>query len=178
MGITRNSPGREPESAPEFELLYERLRLPVYRVIRGIVLEADAAERLTQQAFDRAYASQPSRPGAGPSVWVYRIAVEIALAHLRGSWWQRISLRRLLPARPARQSSPRGAAEQVLSGLTPRLRAVVVLAFYARLSQHEVASALQLPLAVVNVQLEVATQVMQAVLNATDQAGVRERLNG
>jgi RNA polymerase sigma-70 factor, ECF subfamily len=178
MGITRDSPGREPEPAPEFELLYERLRLPIYRVIRGIVLEADAAERLTEEAFDRAYASQPSRPGAGPSVWVYRIAVEVALAHLRGRWWHRISLKRLLPARPARQSPPRGAAEQVLSGLPPRLRALVVLAFYARLSQHELASALQLPLAVVNVQLDLATQAMQAMLDATDQGGGRERLNG
>jgi DNA-directed RNA polymerase specialized sigma24 family protein len=178
MGITRNSPGREPEPAPEFELLYERLRLPVYRVIRGIVLEADAAERLTQQAFDRAYAAQPSRPGVAPSVWIYRIAVEIALSHLRGRWWHRISLKWLLHGRTPRRPAPRGAAEQVLAGLPPRVRALVVLAFYARLSQHELAGALQLPLAVVNVQLDLATEAMQAVLNATDQPGGRERLNG
>jgi DNA-directed RNA polymerase specialized sigma24 family protein len=181
MGITRDSPGREPETAQEFELLYERLRLPVYRVIRGIVLEAQVAERLTQRAFDRAFAAQPSRPGAGPSVWVYRIAVEVALAHLRGPWWRRIGLGGLgglLRGRPARRPPSRSSAEAVLAGLAPRLRALVVLAFYARLSQHELASALQLPPAVVKVQLELATEAMRAVLDATDQAGGRERLNG
>jgi DNA-directed RNA polymerase specialized sigma24 family protein len=72
----------------------------------------------------------------------------------------------------------RSSAEHVLSSLSPRLRALVVLAFYARLSHEEIARVLQLPEAVVGVQVEFAIEVMRAALSPTDQGGGRERLNG
>jgi hypothetical protein len=53
---------------------------------------------------------------------------------------------------------------------------VVVLSFYARLSNPDIARSLQLPETVVAVQLEFATEVMRAALSATDQRSGRERL--
>jgi RNA polymerase sigma-70 factor (ECF subfamily) len=177
MGTTRDSPSRESEPASQFDLLYEKLRLPVYRVIRGIVLDAATAESLTQEAFERAYAARAAHLGDESAAWVYRIAVEVALARLRGPWWRRLGLSALRPARraPASNSSQ---AERMLSSLTPRLRAAVVLAFYARLPRQELAATLQLPVAVVNVQLDHAAELMGSALSATDQPEGRERLNG
>jgi RNA polymerase sigma factor (sigma-70 family) len=181
MGITQDTPSREPEPAPDFELLYERFRLPVYRVVRGIVLDADAAERLTQEAFEHAYHARRRRaresPQESPQIWLYRIAVDVAVRHLQGPWWKRLRLSRLLAAtRRPREETARSAAEHVLWSLSPRHRAVVVLSFYARLSNPEIAAALQLPEAVVAVQLEFATDVMRAALSTTDQRSGRERL--
>jgi RNA polymerase sigma-70 factor (ECF subfamily) len=181
MGITQDTPSREPEPAPDFELLYERFRLPVYRVVRGIVLDADAAEPLTQEAFDRAYQGRRRRaresPQEAPQIWLFRIAVDVAVRHLHGPWWNRLHLDRLLSsARRPREQTVRSSAEHVLWSLSPRHRAVVVLSFYARLSNPEIAAALQLPEPVVAVQLEFATEVMRAALSATDQRSGRERL--
>jgi DNA-directed RNA polymerase specialized sigma24 family protein len=177
MGITQDTPSREPEPGHEFELLYERYRLPVYRVVRGIVLDAGAAEGLTQEAFDRAYHARRKRSEPSAQVWLYRIAVDVAVRHLRCRWWSRLRLDRLLPWGRRPPQPPLGSpAEQVLFSLSPRLRALVVLAFYARLSNEEIASAVQLPDSVVKVQLEFATELMRAALRKTDQRGGRERL--
>jgi DNA-directed RNA polymerase specialized sigma24 family protein len=177
MGITQDTPSREPEPPPDFELLYDRFRLPVYRVVRGIVLDATLAERLTQETFERAYGSRRRRAQVSSEVWIYGIAVEVAVRHLQGRWWTRLRMGRVaIPAGRPRQPAGRSAAEDVLFSLSPRLRALVVLAFYARLSNHEIAGALQLPESVVSVQLEFATKVMRASLTTTDQRGGRERL--
>jgi RNA polymerase sigma factor (sigma-70 family) len=189
MGITQDTPSREPDPAPDFELLYERFRLPVYRVVRGIVLDASAAERLTQEAFERAYQARQratrrgsegtprQSPEVSPQVWLYRIAVEVAVGHLQGRWWKRFRPDRLLASvRRPREETVRSSAERVLLSLSPRHRAVVVLSFYARLSNQEIAGSLQLPEPVVAVQLEFATEVMRAALSTTDQGGGRERL--
>jgi RNA polymerase sigma factor (sigma-70 family) len=181
MGITQDTPSREPEPAPDFELLYQKFRLPVYRVVRGVVLDAEAAERLTQEVFERAHQARKRRaresPRESPQIWLYRIAVDVAIRHLQGPWWNRLQLGRLLRApRRTRDEAPRSSAEHVLWSLSPRHRAVVVLSFYARLSNPEIAAALQLPEAVVAVQLEFATEVMRAALSTTDQPSGRERL--
>jgi RNA polymerase sigma factor (sigma-70 family) len=181
MGITQDTPSREPEPRPDFELLYERFRLPVYRVVRGIVLDAEAAEGLTQEAFERAYQAHrrlPQRgPNENPQIWLFRIAVDVALRHLHGPWWNRLRLDRVLTlGRHPREPTVRSSAEQVLWSLSPRHRAVVVLSFYARLSNPDIARLLQLPETVVAVQLEFATEVMRAALSATDQRSGRERL--
>lgn len=165
MGISRNSPSRWAEPAPEFELLYERFRLPIYRVVRGIVLDAAAAEELTQTVFDRAYAAWPRESWVDSPVWLFRTAVEVALSHLQGRWWSRLLLRHrvpfLAPRQPAALKSP---AEQVLSALSPRLRALVVLSFYARLSNEEAGAAAGVPEALVSTQLDQAMKLMRGRL--------------
>lgn len=182
MGITQDTPSRDPDPARDFDLLYERFRLPVYRVIRGVVLDRDAAERLTQEAFERAYETHRRRrptdaAAEPPQVWLFRVAVEAAFRYVHRSWWSRLGLDRLLRTDTStREQATRSAAERVLWSLSPRHRAVVVLSFYARLSGQEMARVLQLPEAVVRVQLEFATELMRAALSATDQPSGRERL--
>src|SRR5258706_9740202 len=72
------------DSDVEFEEYYVRHRMQIYRTIRGIVLDAAAAEDLTQETFEKAYRYQRKR-GDVESVgaWLHRIAVNAAISHLR-----------------------------------------------------------------------------------------------
>ena len=177
MGISRDIPSREPEAAPDFELLYERFRLPVYRVIRGIVLDAEAAEKLTWQVFERAFRRRDGHGGGSPA-WMYGIAVEVALARSRRPSWPK--LRSLRFRRPSRSGSvgPSGEAEKALSALSPDMRALVVLSFYVHLSEEEIATALDLPREAVTDGLDRAVRLMRHALQITDHGVGRERLKG
>ena len=67
-----------------FELLAREFELPVYRFLRRMVRSQEDAEDLTQEAFVRIYThlrhydpSKPLRP------WIFRIASNLAISHLR-----------------------------------------------------------------------------------------------
>src|ERR1700716_4502999 len=110
MGPSLDRSRGEPDPVSEFEQLYERFRLPVYRAIRGIVLEAAAAEDLTQETFERAYkARHDFRAGASPGAWLHRIAVNLAISYLRRQRVARLVLPRLYvpPDAPHKQGQDR-----------------------------------------------------------------------
>ncbi|HEY4866426.1 MAG TPA: sigma factor, partial [Candidatus Dormibacteraeota bacterium] len=71
---------------PDFESLYKRFRLPLYRVIRGIVLDGAAAEDLTRRAFDRAYVTRRPEQSTDFAPWLYGVAVGLALDYLSSRW--------------------------------------------------------------------------------------------
>ena len=61
---------RELDPATEFRQLHYQQYTSVYRSIRGVVLEAAAAEDLTQETFVRAYrARHRCTPTAPPAAW-------------------------------------------------------------------------------------------------------------
>ena len=177
MGISRDIPSREPEAAPEFEALYERFRLPVYRIIRGIVLDPEAAERLTWEAFERAFRRRDG-PGRGSAPWLYGIAVEVALARVRRPGWSRLLALGLRRPRGGPAGEPAGEAERALAALSPDMRALVVLSFYVHLSEEETAAALHLPREAVTDRLDRAVRLMRRALEITDHGVRRERLKG
>ena len=176
MGITRDS-SREPDPAPDFDAIYDELRLPVYRVVRGVVLDAAAAEDLTQEVFERAYRRRRRRREVS-EIAIYSIAMELALARLRRRS-SRLSISRLLqPGFGSVSVEPASAVERALSDLDPESRALIVLAFYARLAEADVARVLGLPSDAVAARLDLAVRSMRDALSATDHAASRERLKG
>ena len=158
--------GREPHPATEFDLLYQRFRLPVYRLVRGMVREPEAAERLTRQAFERAYRRRAAYPPhLSPAAWLHGFAVELALAHLRPA-----PIARLLPGRSPRskrrrERTPDDPVELALAALSPVLRALVLLHLYAELPAGEIAAILGIPGSSVAARLRAATDVMSAALD-------------
>jgi DNA-directed RNA polymerase specialized sigma24 family protein len=134
------------------EHLYLEHRARVYRIVRGIVLDATAAEDLTWRAFERTFSS-----GEGdPAELLYRVAVSEAVAHAR-----RQRLLRLVP-RP-RQCQPAGRprtlATMALQALAPRRRAVVVLRCY--MTTGEAAAVMGLTARAVDDHLAAAAAVMR-----------------
>jgi RNA polymerase sigma factor (sigma-70 family) len=168
------------DSDGEFEEHYVRYKMQVYRTIRGIVLDAAAAEDLTQETFEKAFRSRRRR-GDIESVgaWLHRIAVNAAISHLR-----RQNLARLLPLRLF-LGTPPSAFERVeartlvtgaLAALSPKLRVVVVLHFYAGMTRDETARTLRIPPGTVASRLGAALESMRRTLAETDQDDAAERL--
>ena len=164
----------------EFEEHYERYRTPIYRTIRGIVLDAAAAEDLTQDTFEKAFRYQMER-GEVDSVgaWLHRIAVNGAISYLR-----RQNLARLLPLRlllgtgqsPLDHVEARSLVTRALSALSPKLRVVVVLHYYAGMTREEMARTLGIPPGTVASRLGAALESMRRTLADTDQDEGSERL--
>jgi RNA polymerase sigma-70 factor (ECF subfamily) len=165
-----------------FELLYEEYRLQVYRTIRGVVLDAAAAEDLTQETFERAYKARGSLAQVtSVGAWLHRIAINTAISYVR-----RQKLARLLPMRlfggaesgDFDQAEDRSLVGQALSALSPKLRAVVVLRFYAGMTRDEIASVLRIPPGTVASRLGAALETMRGAISATDQDRLHARLRG
>jgi RNA polymerase sigma-70 factor (ECF subfamily) len=165
--------GKTPQTATDFELLYAKFRLPIYRLIRGMILDSRAAEELAQEAFQRAYAARERSRGAlSPAAWLHGIAVNVAVSHLRRRRVARFFGGRQRPAPNVEGEDERrqGAVERALAALSPGLRAVVLLSLYAHLSNEEVATILGTSTETVASRLHAATEVMAAALASSHPA--------
>ncbi|MGI8564721.1 MAG: RNA polymerase sigma factor [Candidatus Dormibacter sp.] len=156
----------------DFDDLYQRYRLPIYRSIRGIVLDGAAAEDLTQETFERAFKAQ-SESITAAGAWLHRIGINLALSHLR-----RQKLARLLPVKlftreevsDFDRSENRTAVSRALEALNPNQRAVVVLTYYSDLTREEVSQSLGIPPGTVASRLTAALRIMRGVIGKTETA--------
>lgn len=170
MGVGAERSAHEIDPATDFDLLYEQFRLPIYRAIRGIVLDGAAAEDLTQETFERAYKARGQfRAGSSPGAWLHRIGVNVAISYVRRQRLARLVLPRLYvpQAPPDEQVEDRTLAVRALSALTPKLRAVVVLSFYARMTRDEIARTLNVPPGTVASRQSAAMEIMRKALAET-----------
>ena len=170
--------GRELDPATEFRELYDQQYNSVYRSISAVVLDAAAAEDLTQETFVRAYrARHRYTPTAPPGAWLRRIGINLAISYLR-----RQKLARFLPARlyvaPDRREYDRAEARDVvtkaLTALSPKLRAAVVLHYYDGLTREEIASVLGVPPGTVASRIAKAVAIMRKSIGS-DQPLMHER---
>lgn len=170
--------GKELDPATQFRELYDREYAPVYRAIRAVVLDAAAAEDLTQETFVRAYkARHRYQPTAPPGAWLRRIGVNLAISHLR-----RQKLARFLPARlyiaPDRreydQAEARDVVSKALEALSPKLRAAIVLHYYEGLTREEIAGVLGVPAGTVASRIAKAVAIMRKA-SASDQGWDEKR---
>ncbi len=101
-----------PAAKPPFEELYREFVNRVYGYVRALVGSAADAEDVTAQVFLKAYEAyerfQPA--GATPSAWLFRIARNAALDHLRSSG-RRERLVRAAGYEPAEAPDPQALAE-------------------------------------------------------------------
>jgi RNA polymerase sigma-70 factor (ECF subfamily) len=169
--------GRELDPATEFKELYDREYRSVYRAVRAVVLDAAAAEDLTQETFVRAYrARHRYTPTAPPGAWLRRIGVNLAISHLR-----RQKLARFLPARlytaPDRRDYDRAEARDVvgkaMAVLSPKLRAAVVLHYYEGLTRDEIALVLGVPAGTVASRIAKAVAIMRKTMGSDPESDTR-----
>ncbi len=129
--------------------LYEASNQNVYRLMVRMVGLQDAAD-LTQQVFLQVFRKIEQFSGqAHLGTWLYRVAVNEALQHLRRS--KRLRLQ-VLEYEPMDDSSGRDKQiadeellERALHGLEPDLRCAFLLREVEGLSYRQIADALQIP---------------------------------
>jgi len=152
-----------------FDELFLRHYAAVYRVLYGVVGNAQEAEDLAQETFTALYRQPPRLDGSGAlGGWLYRVAVNRAYNALRSK--QRLQ-RRLGWAEPEQQSDPqdeyvrREERERVRAALArlPERTAKLLLQRYAGLSYAEIAAALQVAPGSIGTLLARAERAFEAV---------------
>jgi RNA polymerase sigma-70 factor (ECF subfamily) len=148
--------------------LFERCRHRVYRLMVRMVGIQDAAD-LTQQVFLQMFRKIDQFTGLSKfDTWLYRLAVNEALQHLRkGSRWKFQTLSRD-PASdqtsPGERHEYQELLDHALARLEPELRSIFVLRAVDGLSYREIAKALDLPEGTVGSRLNRARSELQEYL--------------
>jgi RNA polymerase sigma-70 factor (ECF subfamily) len=145
----------------EFARLVDAYSSKIYRVALKILNDPQDAEDVLQETFIKAYRSLPAFEGRSSlSTWIYRIAVNEALMHVRRRKTETISIDEekddgeeaaepveitdwcCLPERDLLDAESRQFLDGAMQKLTPALRAVFILRDIEGLSVRETAEAL------------------------------------
>jgi len=151
-----------------FETLFREHQRGVYRWILRIVRDHAAAEDLTVEAFWRMYRARARfDPSGNCGAWLHRIAVNVALDHLRHAKRQ-TTLPEDLPAEVAPDSAvqreTRLAIQRALAQLSPRLRVIVQLGLVEDEPYDEIATALGISPNAVKVRMFRAVRLLRKIL--------------
>jgi RNA polymerase sigma-70 factor (ECF subfamily) len=133
-----------------FERLFERYHAPILNYLHRMVGDRALAEDLAQDAFIKAYRALAStRPDLAFKAWLYRIATNTAISHLR-----RRKLVKWIPFVPGfdqatgdsveRSVGRRHDVEQALAKIPQHYAAALLLRHYQGLSLAETAQALDI----------------------------------
>lgn len=133
-----------------FEILFERYHAPILNYLHRMVGDRALAEDLTQDAFVKAYRALPTtRPDLAFKAWLYRIATNTAISHLR-----RRKIVRWVPFLAGQDHSTgesiersvgrKHDVEKALAQLPAHYATVLLLRHYQGLSLAETAQALDI----------------------------------
>ncbi len=157
-----------------FESLFHQHQGEVYRWIIRIVRNTAVAEDLTVETFwrmHRAHAQFDPRKG-NCGAWLRRIATNVAIDHLRQAHHE-VPLPDELPATaqqpPADQLALRSEISRAMDKLSPRVRAVVLLALVEEEPYERIAEALGISESAVKVRVFRGVRILRKTLS---QAGV------
>jgi len=171
--VTRAVSGREDG----FEELVRRYQRPIAAYVYRMVGDYEAALDLTQEVFIKVYNSLARyRSEFKFSTWIYKIAHNSAVDHLRRQGGREQALarefdgeqydlplesRRLSPEQESERAERREEIERVVSELPAAYRELVVLRHSHDLSYDEIADVTGLPLGTVKNRLFRAREVMR-----------------
>ena len=171
--VTRAVAGREDG----FEELVRRYQRPIAAYVYRMVGDYEAALDVTQEVFIKVYNSlRRYRSEFKFSTWIYRIAHNSAVDHLRRYSTRGQSLtnefdgeqydlpiesRRLSPEQESERAERRAEIEQVVRQLPTAYRELVLLRHSHDLSYDEIAEVTGLPLGTVKNRLFRAREVMR-----------------
>jgi RNA polymerase sigma-70 factor (ECF subfamily) len=167
----------------DFDQVYERFRLPVWRLARRLTNSEEEALDTTQEIFLRVWRGLPGFRGeAKLSTWVFQIAWNYLRAHRRkmGRTLQIVSQdvdgsQELVALAPDSRPDPERRAgatellarvEEALGRLPEHYRVVVWLRDGEDLSYQEIASALDVPIGTVRSRLARARAALKEMVES------------
>jgi RNA polymerase sigma-70 factor (ECF subfamily) len=161
----------------DVEQVYADHRDGVFRYLRRIVGATETARDLTQEVFLRvSRAGVPDAPDTGRRAWVFRIARNLALNHVRAGRRRPATVSLIQTSVPATQELS-AALHAAIAALPDEDRDIFVLRESAGLSYDEIATACDITVDLVRSRLHRARQTLRAGLGASlalrEQRGVR-----
>lgn len=167
----------EEPRVTDVEQLYADHRDGVFRYLRRIVGGTETAHDLTQEVFLRvSRAGVPDAPDAGRRAWVFRIARNLALNHVRDGRRRPATVALVESTLPATQELS-AALQAAIADLPDEDRDVFLLRESAGLSYAEIATACDMHIELVRSRLHRARQTLRAALGASllvrEQRGIR-----
>jgi len=162
-----------------FEELVRRYQRPIASYVYRMIGDYDAALDLTQEVFIKVYNSLARyRAEFKFSTWIYKIAHNAAIDHLRRHSVREqhlladedarpglaIESRRLTPEQESEREERRSEIEAVIQCLSPAYRELIVLRHSHDLSYDEIAEVTGLPLGTVKNRLFRAREAMRDLL--------------
>jgi RNA polymerase sigma-70 factor (ECF subfamily) len=167
--------------------LIRRYENYVYRLCYLVMRNEQDAEDMTQETFIRACRALPRyeiREDTSFEAWLYRIAVNCCRSRMRRKWYQVLpwpSPAAEITSEPEEQpdcllmrDEYRNEILRAIDSLGEKHRLVIILRYYAGLSNEEIARALDIPSGTVRSRLHTARQRLKALLTADEER--RERL--
>ena len=159
--------------------LIRRYQNYVYRLCYLVMRTEQDAEDMTQETFIRACRALPRyeiREGTSFEAWLYRIAVNCCRSRMRRKWYQVLPWPNPAPdlitepeAQPERRmlrDERRDKVLEAIDSLGEKHRLVVILRYYAGLSNEEIARTLNIPSGTVRSRLYTARERLRNVLTA------------
>jgi len=150
-----------------FEVLLQRYQAKVFRLVFSMLGNSSRAEEVTQDAFLKIWqALQSYDRRASLSTWIYTIARNTGISHLRAeSYRKTLSLEEA--HEPFAEAEPvlnRLEIERLLARLPDEQREVIVLFYLQERSIEDVATMLDLPEGTVKSHLHRARKAMAAMM--------------
>ncbi|MAT69119.1 MAG: RNA polymerase subunit sigma-24 [Planctomycetaceae bacterium] len=150
--------------------LFESTQARIFRVIARIVGEREAVD-VTQQAYLQVFRKIGQFSGRSTlATWVYRIAVNEALQHIRRRGRRTVTTLEFEPVDHAPNQTNiadlRDALDAALADIDPELKAVFLLKEVDELSYSEIAHVLSIPEGTVGSRLNRARRELQDRLKA------------
>jgi RNA polymerase sigma-70 factor, ECF subfamily len=169
------------------EVLIRRHQNYVYRLCWLVMRNEQDAEDMTQETFIRAFRALPRfeiREATSFEAWLYRIAVNACRTRMRRKWYQALPWSEPTPqvvAEPDEQpdhlairGEQRDSILQAVNSLDEKHRLVILLRYYAGLSNEEIARTLEIPCGTVRSRLHFARQRLKELL--AEHEGEKEHL--
>jgi RNA polymerase sigma-70 factor (ECF subfamily) len=159
------------------EALIRRYQNYVFRLCLLVMRSEQDAEDMTQETFVRACRALPRfeiREGTSFEAWLYRIAVNCCRSRMRRKWYQVLpwpdpapqvmAESSEQPDRIVERSEWRSQVLGAVHSLGDKHRLVVILRYYAGLSNEEIALTLSIPSGTVRSRLYTARQKLKELL--------------
>jgi RNA polymerase sigma-70 factor (ECF subfamily) len=148
-----------------FEQLVQLYQTKVFRLVFSIVQNHSRSEEVTQDAFIKVWQALSTYDGrASFSTWIYTIARNTALTHLRSEKYRRTSSLESV-AEPSVLHSKAGLeVERLLTHLPEEQRETVELFYLQGCSIDDVAAMLDIPEGTVKSHLHRARKAMAAMM--------------
>ena len=174
-------PHYRPGSKDDFDRLYQNTYRRVHGTLVTMLRDPAAAEDCAQEAYEKAFrAWRRWKPEAPAEAWVHRIAINVAVSHLRRERLRSAGevIRRLGAPAPVDPQDIAAAGETVraLRSLPPRQAAALILRHLHGYTNREIGFALGIPERTFASRLAAAKAAMRAKLVEAGLSGSGEEM--